>query len=79
MTDMTTEEWQKWMGVGEKSCLVSSFTGFNSPLDGKYIGSNKDLSAHNREHDVYQLGDDSTRQRQAEKVELNQRKLDGDL
>jgi len=52
---------------------------FHSPIDGKLVKNNKDLSAHNREHDVYQFGDDIIRKRQEDFKELNQRKLDGDL
>lgn len=36
---------------------------FISPIDGKRINNNDQLSAHNRAHDVYQLGDDIKKQR----------------
>lgn len=52
---------------------------FSSPIDGKLLKNNKDLSAHNREYDVYQLGDDIIRKREEDFKELNQRKLDGEF
>lgn len=38
---------------------------FQSPIDGKMVNNTDDLVAHNREHDVYQLGDDQKRKRDA--------------
>jgi hypothetical protein len=57
-------EWQKWMGVGEKSKItISGMQPFQSPIDGKMITNRDELSAHNKEHEVYQLGDDQKRKR----------------
>ena len=44
---------------------INSFDGFYSPIDGEYIGSSQRLSAHEKEHDVVQVGDDPERKRKA--------------
>ena len=59
------EAFLKRMG-GRSNIQISSMQPFVSPIDGKNITNNADLSAHNREHGVYQLGDDQTRKREAE-------------
>ena len=48
---------------GRSNIQISSMQPFQSPIDGKMITNNADLSAHNREHGVYQLGDDQKRKR----------------
>lgn len=44
---------------------ISSMQPFQSPIDGKMIGSSADLAAHNKEHDVYQIGNEQKRERDA--------------
>ena len=37
---------------------ISKFTSFVSPIDGKKIGNTHDLEAHNRFHNVQQVGNE---------------------
>ena len=61
-----SEAFIKRMGGARSRIQISSMQSFVSPIDGKSITNNADLSAHNREHGVYQLGDDQARKREAE-------------
>ena len=45
---------------------IHSMQPFVSPIDGKEIGSQDELSAHNRAHDVYQVGNEFTKNKEAE-------------
>ena len=75
---MTVEEWQKWMGVG-KACKmqINSFQPFQSPVDGKMINNRNQLSSHNREHGVEQVGDEYINKRE-EYIEKTSAKEDVD-
>jgi len=60
------EFWDK-VASGEITSLnISGMTGFHSPIDGKWVGSTKDLENHNRQHDVYQIGDEYTKDKKNE-------------
>lgn len=59
-------EFMQRMGGKQHQIQISSMQSFQSPIDGKMITNNADLSAHNKEHGVYQLGDDQTRKQEAD-------------
>lgn len=75
MTGLT--KWQKWMGVGERSRVtIAGMQPFESPIDGKLIRNSADLTAHNREHDVYQVGDDMQRKKESKRKLETEEKRD---
>lgn len=82
---VTKEEWdadterKKAMGVikpiqhGDR-LTVKAFTGFESPIDGSWIGSREQLRDHEKKHNVKQVGNDFASSMEKRKEQFEERK-----
>ena len=76
---VTKEEWDASPKVGitsGKAPMIHSREAFISPIDGKVIRSGADLNAHQREHNVIQVGDQYVGLVKEKREEQRQRKSD---
>ncbi len=79
---VTKEEWDAlpkrmdWSKCGAP--MIHVVEPFVSPIDGKVISSRRGLRAHEREHNVIQVGDAYEKIVKTKKEEARERKFDAD-